>query len=554
MIRRLLSALLVAAALSLSAGAASEIVAASRVAAVTVYPGAALVTRAATVDLPAGSSQVLFEGLPSSIDAALATASGEGNFVIEGVDVRRRPASEASSPRVRELEAKIETLEGDVATAEGEIQSLESSQVFLARLGDLNREALNQALSRGELKPADLDASVSAYHAQSLTIQKELQAARGRKRTVMRSIEALRRELREVQAASGREVVSAVVSVSATAPVRGVLRLRYAVRGATWEPVYDGRAWLEKSEVNVTYSALVRQSTGEDWQDVEVTLSTAQPAIGASIPDLDPIYVRPRPAISYRTVSPAGGYGVTPVTSMMPEMAREADDIRGMGGEYSPAQTASNVATAEIASSVNATFRLANRSTIQSDNQPRKVRILDANFPCQFFYRAIPEFGERAYIVAKFKNASDALFLAGDVAVYQGQDYVGKGYVGLVSPGDTFELQLGVDPSVEITRTLIENVEDPSAGFSRRSRVSRRFRITVENHRSIPVRLNVYDRVPVSNHDDVKVERVRGTEDPSEVRDNGILRWDILLQPGQKRIIEHGFRVEYPQGMALEGL
>jgi uncharacterized protein (TIGR02231 family) len=553
MIRRLLAALLVAAPLSLSAGAASEIVAASRVAAVTVYPGSALVTRAATVDLPAGASQILFEGLPSSIDAALATASGEGNFVIEGVDVRRRPASEASSPRVRELEAKIEALESDVATAEGEIQSLESSQVFLARLGDLNREALNQALSRGELKPADLDASVTAYHAQALTIQKELQAARGRKRTIMRSIETLRRELREVQAASGREVVSAVVSVSAAAPVRGVLRLRYSVRGAAWVPVYDGRAWLEKSEVNVTYSALVRQSTGEDWQDVEVTLSTAQPAIGASIPDLDPIYVRPRPVISYRAGSPSGGYGVTAMPSAMPEMAREADDLERMGG-YSPAQTASNVATAEIASSVNATFRLANRSTILSDNQSRKVRILDANFPCQFFYRAIPEYGERAYIVAKFRNSSDALFLAGDVAVYQGQDYVGKGFVGLVSPGDTFELQLGVDPSVEITRALIENVEDPSAGFSRRSRVTRRFRITIENHRSIPVRLNVYDRIPVSSHDDVKVERVRGSEDPSEARDNGILRWDILLQPGQKRVIEHGFRVEYPQGMTLEGL
>ncbi|MGB5107525.1 MAG: DUF4139 domain-containing protein [Candidatus Zixiibacteriota bacterium] len=45
---------------------------------------------------------------------------------------------------------------------------------------------------------------------------------------------------------------------------------------ATWSPSYDA-CLLDSNRVEISYFAQVVQRTGEDWNDVELTLSTAQP-------------------------------------------------------------------------------------------------------------------------------------------------------------------------------------------------------------------------------------------------------------------------------------
>jgi uncharacterized protein (TIGR02231 family) len=71
------------------------------------------------------------------------------------------------------------------------------------------------------------------------------------------------------------------------------------VNGAGWQPLYDlrlqeeeGQPWLE-----LGYLAEVTQQTGEIWQDMQLSLSTARPALAGRIPELDPWYIRPQPPV-----------------------------------------------------------------------------------------------------------------------------------------------------------------------------------------------------------------------------------------------------------------
>lgn len=75
-----------------------------------------------------------------------------------------------------------------------------------------------------------------------------------------------------------------VVEVSEAIAVE--LSIAYVVSRAKWTPRYDVRVYAADSMMKVFYYGVVQQSTGEDWLDAQLTLSTAQPAIGGAVPEL----------------------------------------------------------------------------------------------------------------------------------------------------------------------------------------------------------------------------------------------------------------------------
>ena len=98
-------------------------------------------------------------------------------------------------------------------------------------------------------------------------------------------INTVQNQLNELRGAGGRAFKTVTVRVSA--PQAGSLdvALSYTVPGASWAPSYDARVLSSERAVNLGYFGIVRQSTGEDWKDVTLTLSTARPGLGGAAPD-----------------------------------------------------------------------------------------------------------------------------------------------------------------------------------------------------------------------------------------------------------------------------
>jgi hypothetical protein len=67
--------------------------------------------------------------------------------------------------------------------------------------------------------------------------------------------------------------------------------LSYIVRNAGWYPTYDVRAKDVNSPINIAYKANVSQKCGEEWKNVKLTLSTANPTVSGSKPQLNPFYL-----------------------------------------------------------------------------------------------------------------------------------------------------------------------------------------------------------------------------------------------------------------------
>ena len=65
------------------------------------------------------------------------------------------------------------------------------------------------------------------------------------------------------------------------------ISIRYYVPSAGWEPFYDFRVKNISSPLLIDYQAKVFQTTGEDWSNVSITLTTGNPDISGEKPQLE---------------------------------------------------------------------------------------------------------------------------------------------------------------------------------------------------------------------------------------------------------------------------
>ena len=90
------------------------------------------------------------------------------------------------------------------------------------------------------------------------------------------------------------------------------LDLATVISQAGWVPSYDVRLAPDAKTAELTFRAMVRQQTGEEWNNVDLTLSTARPAAGGAPPELYPWHIsffRPQPPMQapmlYEKAAPA---------------------------------------------------------------------------------------------------------------------------------------------------------------------------------------------------------------------------------------------------------
>ena len=94
-------------------------------------------------------------------------------------------------------------------------------------------------------------------------------------------VDLLKKKARLLQA-SERSEYFAEVLIACPEKREVNVELTYLVGGAGWAPAYEARADEQHGEVELSTFATVTQSTGEDWNDATITLSTALPRENAT--------------------------------------------------------------------------------------------------------------------------------------------------------------------------------------------------------------------------------------------------------------------------------
>ncbi len=244
---------------------------ASTITSVTVYLSGAQITRTATVQLQKGSQSIVLKELSEEADPASIQVSGTGNFTIlsvkHRVDHGTRPESE---PQIKELEAGITALE----------QALEEQQIGIGILqNEEQRLQKNETIEAGE-RGMTLEQlrSINDYLRERISLVRNGVLERQRRMKGMREeVQQITLQIGQLRSKAPKAQSEILVELDVPVPVNSTITLRYVVRTAGWTPQYDIRVGALSAPLQLIYKAGVHQSTGEDWNNVELELSSGDP-------------------------------------------------------------------------------------------------------------------------------------------------------------------------------------------------------------------------------------------------------------------------------------
>jgi len=216
-----------------------------------------------------------------------------------------------------------------------------------------------------------------------------------------------------------------------------------------------------------------------------------------------------------------------------------------------------NVAQIESAqlesNGLSVTYQVAVPVTVPSDGQAHRTNLTQIDLSGKLSYATTPRLEPAAFVKEHLTNTSPDPLLPGKVNLFRDGDLIGSLTLPLISAGAEFDLFCGRDDAVKIEYKELVNRDGEIGILSHRKQNQRKYQIAIQNFRKNPIKLTVYDQIPISQDNDITVTPGQYSTKPTGVdKDSGKITWDLDLAPSEKKIIEFDYTVEWPAGKTIE--
>lgn len=305
---------------------------------VMLFIDGAQVTRTKQVDIPAGTSSLIFTGLSPYMDAQSMQVSAKGKITITAVNQQYNYIDSLSvSEKQQNLQSELKKIEKQLKEQNASLKQISAENEMLKTNCTVSNK--NTAISLTTIKEVNL-----YYSTQLKALQSKELAVNEQITELTQKQNKLNAELAQL---SGKSVVpmgEVVVNVNAPAACKATFTLNYYVKNAGWFPSYDIRSSSLSDPISIVYKANIFQNTKEDWKNVELSLSSSNPTTGSVAPTLATYWLdyglpAPRYNMSQNgnTVSgvvlDSGREPIPGVSIMIP--GTTIGTITDMGGKYS---------------------------------------------------------------------------------------------------------------------------------------------------------------------------------------------------------------------------
>lgn len=517
----------------------------------TIYPDRARLTRSGELKLEVGVHALEITELPLTLnpDSLRTTAKGSARSRLLGASIKHAFYAETPSERVRQLEEGIEKCTDEISKLDAQAELIKQNRNNLDKLaGQVNTFAL--ALASKEMSVEQQLTIFDSLRKQSEKLDHESLVLQGNRRQMDDQLQKLTNELELVRNARPRERYTVIVEVEVLDPGWLTVEISYIVASAGWEPLYDLRLLDNAGEpsLEVTYLAQVTQNTGEAWESINLTLSTARPALAHTLPELDPWYIAP-----VSNVRPMARAMMAYPLAAMPSAKVQAEALDAEANRLRIEEIAEEVTADVDTSGASVTYIIPGSTNIPPDGAPHKVTV--ARFPLtpRLDYVVAPRLAQAVYRRAKIENASQYTFLPGSANIFDGDEYIGTTPLGLTPPQGEIELYLGNEDRIKVERELKrQDIDKRFIGGKRHMAFG--YEITLENLLPVIVSLTLHDQFPIQRHEEIKVRLESSEPKPTEQTELNLLKWEFSLVPHEKCLVRFDFSVECPQGMEVAGL
>jgi len=539
---------------------------------VILYRGQALVTRAVPVAEPAGRVELVVTGLPERVQPDSLFAEGSAAVEVRAVRFRGRAVGEAPREEVRRLDQAIEAKNDEMARNQKMQELAAQCGAYLDKLGTFAAATASADLSRGVLNAETLQKLTLFTFEQRKGLADEALRLATEARKLQEEMTLLQRRRAELAGGASRTVREAVLFLEKKEAAAAAVKLSYLVNAAGWSPSYNLRAGGDGKDIRLEYNALIQQTSGEDWSNVALTLSTASPALSAARPNLAPFRLgltstaAAQPAAQQKDVSVekyqmmqrrmrksemavqnAYTFGENVKFNWdMNEAATHVQMLEFMGAADQWRSLRRERAAEEDGPSVS--YQLPGPVSLASRADQQMIRIADLKLAGNVYHVATPLLTSYVYREAEMTNTGMEVLLSGPASVYLDGRFVGRAEVPTVARGQGFVVGLGADSQLRARRELADKTENVRGG---NQEVTVKYRLVIENFKDAPAAVRLMDRMPVPDRSvDVRVtlgemkEKLSADKVYLQVeRPKGMLRWDV--QVPARAAGENAFALEY---------
>lgn len=508
---------------------------------VTIFPQGAEIRWSVDVDAPAGIHDLILPDLPQGLDPSSLRVSAEGAAIgsVALQSERALPGSAPDSPAVTQARAGLRAAQDALVDFDHQVALKRSSAESWRE-----RAAMVRDLMRGDSRvpAADLAAAVDQaggmiadYLARAEAGTREADLLAAGRDEVLRAVDRAQQALEAaIDEGAGHETL-VVALETGDQPAR--LWVTGFTDAANWRPDYDLRLDRAGGRLTIDRGLVISQSSGADWQDATLTLSTARPT-GQTMPTEVPVWM---PRIGD------------------PERYRSAQRQIMEGGFLSadiamPAPAAGMAYKAEQANiGMIVAYDYPTPVTIRSGADALRLGLDSLQLTPEILAEAAPRFDTTAYLVAEAVNTLDQPILPGEATLHLDGAVVGRSTIGMSVPGD--RIRLGFGPIEGILAELRTPEEQQGGrGLIRRSNaLDLTETLILRNLTDEDWPLRIVDRVPVAAQDDLTVDW-RADPAPDQTDPDGrrgVLYWQAPLAAGQERTITLTTGLRWPEGQEL---
>ena len=549
----------------------------SRVVTVAMYPNNALVTREVDVPEGVGTFELTVNPLPpTTITGSLFTEGSEGIRVLT-TRFRTRAVLEDRHEAIRRLQDEIKQLQLAREKIEAESKALQENDKTITKMESFMTITTMQSAEKGALNTDAAIALSKHIREQRLETAREQVSLKQQIQANQEKADSATSKLNELSAGTMRTERDAVIVVEKSNAGAGKVRLNYLVTGVSWQPQYKLRASkTSKEAVQVEYQAAIAQHTGEDWSNVTLVLSTAEPMLNAAPPELQKLEV---------TILPKAN---VPGSGRVPEAAEVEEQIRNLREkaqkDFNAKKQTSGVGLVNTAAALDqsfelfnpeaaikrgcalgvregptVTYHLATKMSVASRSDEQVLEVARLELKPDYYYKAVPVLTPHVYRLADLTNNSEYILLPGDATMYLGADFVGQMSLPLVAIGEQFTAGFGVDPQMQVQRQLTNKLRTTNGG---NQAVRYEYRIVVNSYKTEKAKLQVWDRLPHAEAGTVEVALLKTVPDLStdplylrEQRPSNLLRWDVTIEPkmnGDNALaINYEFKMEHDRQLTI---
>lgn len=252
----------------------------SKITDVTVFFSGAQVSRQADIKATKGKHLVMMDNLPNEINPQSIQVNGIDNCKILSVKHQLiYPTENKKDKDQLDLENKIDLQELKIKEIKNKFGVFDLEEKLLLDNSMLRKKDEGSAI-------ADIKEAADFYRVRlneirqgKLNLSTELEEAN-------KKIQELYVQVNELTAKRRKTYSQILITLDCEKDISADFSMSYYVASAGWTPTYDFRVDDIIKPLNIVYNANVYQSTGENWDNVSLKLSTNNPSLSGNKPEL----------------------------------------------------------------------------------------------------------------------------------------------------------------------------------------------------------------------------------------------------------------------------